>query len=105
MDSSVHKPTVEEVEEWDQHELLEWIQKKRPELLEDDTLEILKAADISGATFLMQADNTEFFQEKCNLPFGVSWTLAHLAADIIGMETASMKSKLLSFIPYSPRRQ
>jgi hypothetical protein len=105
MDSSVHKPTIEEVKEWDQHELLEWIQKKRSKLLKGDSLEKLKAADISGEAFLMLADNSEFFQKKCNLSFGVSETLAYLAAEIVGMETAGMKSKLLSFIPYSPRRQ
>jgi len=104
MDSSVLKPTIEEVKDWDEVELLQWIQQKRSKLLEDDQLEKFKAADISGEAFLMLADDAEFIKKNINLSFGVSETLAKLAAEIVGMETPSIKSKLLSFIPYTPRR-
>ena len=105
MDSAAHDPTAEEVERWNQHELLEWIQQKRPELLEDDQLEKFKAARISGEIFLDLAGNPDTFERNLNLAFGVSRMLANLAAEIVGMETARMKSKLLSFIPYTLRRQ
>ena len=105
MDSTVYKPTAEEVERWNRHKLLKWIQEEEPELLEDDQLEKFKAARVSGRIFLKHAGNPDAFEEKCNLAFGVSETLADMAADIVGMETAHMESKLLSFIPYTLRRQ
>jgi hypothetical protein len=105
MDSAVHDPTAEEVERWDEDELLEWIQKTRPRLLKGDRLEKFKAAEILGEVFLDHAGNPDIFEKKCNLAFGVSQMLANLAAEIVGMETARMKSKLLSFIPYTLRRQ
>jgi hypothetical protein len=104
MDSHTN-PTIEEVKKWDADELLEWIEQQEPKLLKGDKLEKFKAADISGRAFLMKADNVEFFKKECNLPIGPSVVLADLAREIAGGETASIKSKLLSFIPCTPRRQ
>ena len=84
--------------------MLKWIQQKQPELLKDDDLKKLRAARISGPVFLIYAGDEEFFQKKCNLPIGTSVMLAELAREIAGGETAGIKSKLLSFIPCTPRR-
>jgi len=47
----------------------------------------------------------EFFENKCNLPIGASERLANLARELAGGETAGIKSKLLSFMSCTPRRQ
>lgn len=39
----------------------------------------------------MQAGDEEFFRKKCNLAFGVSWTLTKISAEIVGIETAGIK--------------
>jgi len=41
----------------------------------------------------MQAGNAGFFKKECNLPIGTSLILAHLAAEIVGMESVGMRSK------------
>ena len=96
-------PTIEEVKEWDEDELLEWIRQKRPKLLQGDDLENFKAARISGEAFLLEAGNAKFFQEW-NLSYGSSVVLADLARQIKDGETAAIKSKLLSFTLCIPRR-
>jgi hypothetical protein len=99
------KPTIEEIKEWNEDELLKWIQQKRPGLLRGDNLEKFKAAFIHGGFFVKQAGDVGFFQKERNLPIGISGELADLAREIAGGGTAGMKSKLLSFIPCTPRRQ
>ena len=100
-----HKPTAEEVGAWDVDELLEWIQQVRPKLLRVESLEKFKAAEISGEVFLNHAGDYEVFRKIFNLSVGPSVVLAELARVIKEGETAGMKSKLLSFIPCTPRRQ
>jgi hypothetical protein len=102
--TSKAKPTIEEIKELDADELLEWIQK-RSKALKGGTVEKFKDAEISGRTFLTLADNVEFFKNECHLPIGPSLELADLAREIVGVETAGAKSKSLSFIPCTPRRQ
>jgi hypothetical protein len=75
--------------------LLEWIQQKKPGLLEGDDLEKLKAARISGQVFLIYAADIKFFKNECNLPIGTSVMLANLAREIAGGENAGMKSTLM----------
>jgi hypothetical protein len=99
------EPTIQEIEEWDEDELLSWIQKKRKKLLRGDNLEKFKSADIPGSIFLKHAGDRKFFHEDCSLPIGPSEALADLASEIAGGETAGMKSKLLSFMSCTPRRQ
>ena len=105
MDSSEVKPTAEQVNEWTSDKLLDWIKKHRPTLLKDDQLKKLEQEDISGDVFLNHAGDVEFFKNKCNLPIGASERLANLARELAGGETAGIKSKLLSFIPCTARRQ
>jgi hypothetical protein len=99
------KPTIEEMKEWDEDELLKWIRKKRPGLLGGDDLERFKAASIRGGYFVKQAGNEEFFEKECNLLIGTSVELADLAKEIAGRENAGIQSKSLSFISCTPRRQ
>jgi hypothetical protein len=103
MDTSQAKPTIEQIEKWDKNELLGWIHKKLPGLLTGDDLEKFETASIRGRTFVRHAGDVEFFQKM--LPYGISDELANLAMEIVGRETAGMKSKLLSFTPCTPRRQ
>ena len=51
------------------------------------------------------AGDVGFFENKCKLPIGTNERLAKLAREITGGETAGIKSKLLPFIPCTPRRQ
>jgi hypothetical protein len=90
------KPTIEEIKEWNEDELLKWIQQKRPGLLRGDNLEKFEAAFIRGGFFVKQAGDVGFFKKECNLPIGISGELADLAREIAGGETADIKSKLLS---------
>jgi hypothetical protein len=64
-----------------------------------------KAAGDPRGFFVKQAGDVGFFKKECNLPIGISGELADLAREIAGGETAGIKSKLLSFIPCTPRRQ
>jgi hypothetical protein len=74
-----NEPTTQEMEIWDTHELLQWIQEKKSKLLKDENLEKFKAACISGNTFLKYAGDVQFFRIECNLPIGISSDLADLA--------------------------
>ena len=102
MDSFPAKPTSEEVKEWDNDKLVRWIQLRRRGLLEGDNLEKFRAAFIRGRAFVEYGRDVGFFN-GCNLPYEISYELADLAANIVGRETAGMKSKLLPFISCTPR--
>ena len=97
--ASQAESTIEIIEDWDSDDLLKWIQQYRPKLLRGDNLEKFKLLEISGRLFVDQAGNIEFFQNICKLPIGPSMELANLASEMAGT-----KSKLLSFVPCSPRR-
>jgi hypothetical protein len=90
---------------WDVDELLEWIQHKRPTLLDDAERETLRTAGISGEVFLGCAGDMSFFHDDCKLPAGPSLILAKLARGLAKGETAGVMGKSLSFIPCTPRRQ
>jgi hypothetical protein len=100
------KDTAEDIKEKGLAELLEWIQQKRPNPLDDDdVVKAFKKARISGRVFLRHAGDVGFFKNECGLPIGVSEDLAYLVMEIEGVDTAGIKSKLLSFVPCTPRRQ
>jgi len=103
MDTSQAKPTIEAIRSWDENDLLDWFKKHHLKLLKGDEAEKLRNQRITGKVFLNHGGDVEFFEKKCNLPIGTSEMLADLANEI--METVGMKSKLLSFIPCTPRRQ
>jgi hypothetical protein len=92
------KPAIE----WDVDELLEWIQQKRQNLLNDANRETLRTEHISGEVFLGCAGDIGFFQNACKLPAGTSFILARMATELAEGETVGAKSKSLSFIPCTP---
>jgi hypothetical protein len=77
-EASEAEPTIEEIKEWNRDKLLEWIQRKRPGLLEDDNLETFKNAFISGNVFAKHGCDVGFFRNGCNLPIGISYKLVDL---------------------------
>jgi hypothetical protein len=112
------KPTTDEVKYYKKDELPNWIQKEglrlltsgnpdkfedESELFTDRNLDKFKDAEIDGNVFVDHAGDVKFFKE-CNLSMGISERLAKLAT-IAGGETTGIKSKLLSFMSYTPRRQ
>jgi hypothetical protein len=88
------KPTIEEIEKWDEDDLLKWIQERQPNLLKGDDLKKLKEARISGPVFLIYAGDVKFFEKGCNLPLGTSVMLANLARETVGGETTGIKGRL-----------
>jgi hypothetical protein len=87
------KSTIEEVKEWDEDDLLKWIHQERPGLLKDDNLKKFKAAFINKNIFVDHAGDVGFFENKCKLPIGISESLAKLAREAAGGETAGMAQK------------
>jgi hypothetical protein len=85
--------TIQEIEEWDEDELLQWIHKKRPKLLRGDNLEKFKKAVIFGPIFLKHAGDRKYFHEECSLPIGPSEMLADLASEIAEGDKANRESK------------
>jgi hypothetical protein len=79
--SAANERTTQEIKSLDANNLVLWIQKKQPGLLDDGIIEKLQAKHISGKTFLKYAGDVEFFHEKCNLPIGTSSDLADLATE------------------------
>ena len=97
--------TIEKIKEKDADQLLNWIQQHQPTLLQGGNIDKFKEAEISERAFLIAADNVEFIRKECNLPAGPSLELPRLASELAERETAVAKSKLLSFMPWTPRRQ
>jgi hypothetical protein len=95
---------IEEIEGLDKDELLKRIQTSLPGVFDHGDLEKFKAANIRGRTFVKHGCNVGFFKDECKLSVGASYELADLVKEIVGGETAGMKSKSLSFIPCTPRR-
>ena len=89
--------------EWNVDDLVGWIKEKRPHLLNDDKIEKLRTAEITGEVFLDR--DKEFFKNKCKLPPGTAVVLANLSRELAEEEAAGIKSKLLSFVSCTPRRQ
>jgi hypothetical protein len=69
-------PTVQEMETWDEEEVLRWIQQKYRIILKGDNLENFSKACIGGIAFL---DSDVDFYETCRLPRGVGLALKLLA--------------------------
>ena len=82
--AATNNPTIQEIKDWDENELLQWIQKEKPKLLTGKILEKFKEAYIIGDVFLKHAGDRKFFREECELPPGISDGLASLAEDIRG---------------------
>jgi hypothetical protein len=84
--------------EWNEEDLVEWIKDRRPRLLNDDKIEKLRTAEITGEVFLDRDE--EFFENKCKLSVEAAAMLATLSKEL-----TKEHSKLLSFMSCTPRRQ
>ena len=82
--ASQAEPTIEEIKNWDEDELLKWIQQRHPKLLKGDDLKKLKGERVDGVVFLNHAGGNEYFRKECNLASGTSERLANLASEIAG---------------------
>jgi len=99
-------PTMEEVKEWDNDQLLNWIQEVRPKLLRGQNIENFKSAQISGNLFLDLAGDLQSFKNECHLPFGPSKELANLASEIKGEVKEEPKKRLATeALVYRVKRQ
>jgi hypothetical protein len=75
-------PTAEEMADWGEDKLFQWIKQKQPRVLNDKNLAKFKKASISGKGFLKYAGDEAFFEQRCGLPAGASSDLADLAKEI-----------------------
>jgi hypothetical protein len=73
-------PTAQEIETWDKEKVLRWIQKRKPNTLEDDDLDNFNKARIDGAAFL--DSSFDFFNKICRLSPGVSLGLMRLVNEV-----------------------
>jgi hypothetical protein len=103
-ESAAMKLTIQQIKGLTAHEFPAWVQKELSKPLDAEDLEALKKAKINGDTFLRLANNWNFFQEGCKLSAGPSFSLATLAGEIAG-DAVGTRSKLLSFVSCTPRRQ
>jgi hypothetical protein len=74
-------PTVQQMKGGDKDELLQWIQRKRPNLLSGDNLEKFIAAKIPGEAFLWGAGDKKIFMDNGLLAW-VSEGLAILSHEV-----------------------
>ena len=83
--SSQAEPKIEEIEDWDTDDLLNWIQKRHRKLLKDDDRRKLQKKRVDGVVFLKHAGDVDFFEMKCGLPIGTSERLADLVSELAGV--------------------
>ncbi|KIW99752.1 uncharacterized protein Z518_11165 [Rhinocladiella mackenziei CBS 650.93] len=75
-------PTIQEMESWNDEQLLKWIKDRQPKIFRDnDDVLTFKAAKISGSAFMEYAEDLDFFRE-IHLPLGVYRDLASLARKV-----------------------
>ena len=79
------EPKIEEIEDWDTDDLLNFIQNRHRKLLKDDDRKKLQEKRVDGVIFLKHVDDVDFFEMKCGLPIGTSERLADLASEIAGV--------------------
>jgi hypothetical protein len=75
-------PTIQQMKDFDEDQLLWWIKQKKPTLLSGDDLETFIAAKIVGEGFLDAAKEMDGFM-KAGLVFGVSQRLAMLGQEVM----------------------
>jgi hypothetical protein len=73
-------PTVQEMRAWDKEKVLQWIQKKHPNILKGGHLEQFKEICIDGDAFLLSS--LEFFHTTYNLPLTVAVALKDLMDEV-----------------------
>ena len=88
--SATNKPSIEEIKNFDEANLLEWIKENSSLRLKPGAEKKFLDAEIDGEFFLSHAGDDAFFQ-KAGLSLGMSDKLARLAE-----KTLSKKSKYCS---------
>ena len=73
-------PTIQEMETWDEEELLRWIQQRNPNILKGDHLERFKEIRIDGHAFSLSS--LEFFNTRCRLDRVVSSELENFVNEV-----------------------
>jgi len=96
--ASQAEPTAEDINDWDNDKMFEWIKEKRGKVLNNDKLEKLKNAEITGEMFWTYAGDMHYFKNECNLPNSISVMLANLSGEFKERVTAGIKSKFTIFI-------
>jgi hypothetical protein len=74
-------PTVQQMKDCDEDQLLRWIKRKNPNLLGGDDLEKFISAKISGGSFLRAGGDRKFFMDA-GLVVGISEELSALNHEV-----------------------
>ncbi|KIX09037.1 uncharacterized protein Z518_00115 [Rhinocladiella mackenziei CBS 650.93] len=105
--ASHSKLAIDEINEWNASDLLKWIEQERRGLLKGEDLERFKTAKINKNTLVNHAGDMGFFRNECELPVGISESLAMLASEVAKGKTASpgtRKRKYAREMAPSPKR-
>ena|SRR5271170_5356460 len=73
-------PTAEQMEDWSKEKVLQWIQQRHRNILEDDDLNNFNKARIGGRAFVLSS--FDFFNKNCGLSPGASLGLSGLVNEI-----------------------
>ena len=84
--STANELTIKEIESWDEHKLLDWIQHELSRPLEPEDATKFSNAKLTGEAFLLLAGDRKTFTD-IGLPIGTSIVLANLAAKIVGKKS------------------
>ena len=84
--SATNEPTIQEIEGFDEVNLLKWIKEKSSLRLKPEAERKFLDAEINGSVFLKGAGNEDYFL-KAGLSFGASVQLAELAREIVGKKS------------------
>ena len=68
--ASQAEPAIEVIGNWDEEDLLKWIQQKHSKLLNDNDRAKLKRECVDGVVFLNHAGDKKYFREDCDLAGG-----------------------------------
>ncbi|KIX08774.1 uncharacterized protein Z518_03431 [Rhinocladiella mackenziei CBS 650.93] len=105
--ASHSKLAIDEINEWDADDLLKWIEQERRGLLEGEDLEKFRTAKINKNILVNHAGDMRFFRNECELPVGISKSLAMLASEVAKGKTASLETRKRKHAPEmapSPKR-
>jgi hypothetical protein len=73
-------PTVQEMKDWDEETVLQWIKQKNRHILKGGNLDKFNDACIIGSVFL--ESNVDFYTQTCHLPSGIGQALKNLANEV-----------------------
>jgi hypothetical protein len=73
-------PTVQEMKDWDEETVLQWIKQRNRNILKGDNLKKFKEVCIIGSLFL--DSNVDFYTKNCHLPLGIGLELQKLVNEV-----------------------